>query len=206
MLLGKRLQSSAVLSASLFMLTGLFMTCLFTGCGTSDRQRVYPVKGTITLEGKAMPGGGSIAFVPLEKQIGKTAGGEIREDGSYELTTYDVGDGSMAGKFRVVITQAVAIEPREAAPDGQAPVEGSMDAIMVAPEDHIAAPYSDFDRSPLTATVEPKSNEINFDLKRKLEPEEGSPPPGVASRRSVRTPGEPLVVRHEPPVSFSGTR
>lgn len=200
MLLGKRLQLSAVLSVC------LFATCLMPGCGTSDRQRVYPVKGTITLEGKAMPGGGSIAFVPLEKQVGKTAGGEIREDGSYELTTYDTGDGSMAGKFRVVITQAVAIEPRQAVPDGQAPAEGSMDAITVAPEDYIAAVYSEFNRSPLTATVEPKSNEINFDLKRKLEPEEGSAPPGVALRSPVRMPGEVLAVRHDSPVSFSGTR
>lgn len=153
-----------------------------TGCGNSDRMPVYPVRGTIRLEGKAFPGGGSIAFLPMERQRGKTAGGEIREDGTYVLTTYSPGDGSMAGYFRVVITQATSIEPREAIPDGQKLPEGGMPSIIVSSDNLIPVGYSDAGQSPLRATVEPRSNEINFDLQRKLEGPPATTEPGVASR------------------------
>ena len=58
-----------------------------------------------------MKGGGSISFVPLGDQAGKTAGGEIKEDGTYELMTNKPGDGSMTGEFRVVIIQVTEREP-----------------------------------------------------------------------------------------------
>src|SRR5262245_14866369 len=88
--------------------------------GCSDGVTVYPVRGKVTFEGRPLPGGGSIALVPLAKQAGKAAGGEIAADGTYRLTTYKDGDGSMAGAFRVVITQVVE---REALPshDGERP-------------------------------------------------------------------------------------
>jgi len=155
---------------------------VLSGCSTSDRQRVYPVRGTITFEGKAMPGGGSIAFVPLKRQAGKAAGGEIRENGTYELTTYDPGDGSMEGEFRVVIMQEVAREPREAPRDGEKIPEGALAGIMVAEEDRIPAVYADVANSPLKAVVEPKANnEINFDIQRVVEAP-NQQPPGVAAR------------------------
>jgi hypothetical protein len=165
-------------------LVGISLVAVVAGCNNSDRQPVYPVRGTIRLEGNAMPGGGSIAFIPMEKQKGKTAGGEIRENGTYELTTYSVGDGSMAGYFRVVITQSTAMEPREAPPDGQPLPEGGMQGIAISPDDHIPAAYGDPGKSPLRATVEPSSNVLNFDLQRTLGngPGEGAMPPGVALR------------------------
>jgi len=133
-----------------------------------------------------MPGGGSIAFIPIDDtQVGKTAGGEIAENGTYVLTTYAFGDGSMEGYFRVVISQAVTIERREAIPDGQkAPKDGTT-GVMVDPENCIPAIYSDFGKSPLRATVEPRSNELNFDLQRTLEPAAGPVPRGVASRERL---------------------
>lgn len=154
---------------------------IFSGCTNSDQVPVYPVRGTIRLEGKNMPGGGSIAFIPVENRNGKTAGGQIGEDGRFVLTTYVTGDGSMEGYFRVVITQAVTVEPREPIPDGQPIPEGANAGAMVPPEFCIPAIYSDPSKSPLRATVEPRSNEINFDLQRNLEPVGGSAPPGVAS-------------------------
>jgi hypothetical protein len=130
--------------------------------GCSGQTPVYPVKGTITFEGKPMKGGGSIAFVPVGDQKGKTAGGEIGPDGSYQLMTHKPGDGSMAGDFRVVITQVTEHEP-ERTPDGKAPAKGgtSLDAA-----DRIPANYGDHQKSPVTTKVEPKSNTLDFDLKR----------------------------------------
>ena len=57
-----------------------------------------------------MKGGGAISFVPTSNQPGKAAGGEIKDDGTYELMTHKPGDGSMAGDFRVTITQ-VTVSP-----------------------------------------------------------------------------------------------
>jgi hypothetical protein len=163
-------------------LTAACLTAILAGCGDSDRQTVYPVRGTIRLEGKAMPGGGSIAFIPMEHQKGKTAGGEIRENGTYELSTYSNGDGSMAGYFRVVIIQATATEPHASIPDGQPVPKEGLQGMTVAIEDQIPAAYGDPSKSPLRATVEPTSNVLNFDLQRKLDaaPVEGDVPPGVA--------------------------
>lgn len=130
-----------------------------TGCGG---ERVYPVQGKITFEGKPLQGGGAISFVPLGKQEGKTAGGEIAEDGTYKLTTHKPDDGSMPGEFRVVVMQVVEREPVKKR-DG----EKAAQAVAAVPkEDRIPEIYGDFQKSPLTAKVEAKDNRIDFDLKR----------------------------------------
>jgi hypothetical protein len=142
---------------------GLLLSVL-AGCGPSGQVKVYPVKGKVTFVGKPMVGGGSIALIPLTNQEGKTAGGEIKEDGTYELGTYSAADGSMAGDFRVVINQVTVKEPK-ATPDGTAapPAAG----FSVAEADRIPAVYSDTQNSPLTIKVEAKPlNELDFDLKR----------------------------------------
>jgi hypothetical protein len=138
------------------------LICL--GCGPAGQVKVYPVKGKVTFEGKPLAGGGAISFVPVASQEGKTAAGEIKEDGSYELTTYEPGDGSMVGDFRVVINQVTEKEP-EPTPDGAPPPKGG--SRVVAEADRIPAIYADFQNSPLTAKVEAKSlNTLDFVLKR----------------------------------------
>jgi hypothetical protein len=150
-------------STSLVRVVAIFAGfALIAGCGSSGQVKVYPVKGLVTLEGKPMKGGGSISFVPISDQKGKTAGGTINEDGTYTVSTYKEGDGSMAGDFRVEIMQVTVKEP-EASPDGSAPKSAPSFSVPVS--DRIAPIYSDRE-SPLTAKVEPKANELNFDLKR----------------------------------------
>ncbi len=136
------------------------LVLLVTGCESCNP--VYPVTGKVTLEGKPMVGGGSIYLVPLTNQEGKAAGGEIAEDGSYKLSTYGTGDGSMVGEFRVVINQVTEKEPMNTE-DGQKAVRGELSVPMA---DRIPGIYSDSLNSPLRAKVEPKSQEINFELKR----------------------------------------
>jgi hypothetical protein len=139
--------------------------CLLTlaGCSPSGQVKVYPVKGRVMFEGKPMVGGGGITFVPKTEQAGKTPGGIINADGTYVLGTYTQDDGSMAGDFRVVIFQETVQEPKPT-PDGAPPAAAA--PATVAPADKIPAVYSSDRDTPLTAKVEPKPNEINFDLKR----------------------------------------
>lgn len=126
---------------------------ILAGCGKS----AYPVKGTVTFEGKPLWGGGSITFLPLDGQA-EPASGMIAEDGSYRLTN----SGSRPGEFRVVIVQTTQKE-RQPTPDGTpaAPIQS-------APSDEVIPEiYADHRNSPLKAKVEAKGlNEVNFELKR----------------------------------------
>ena len=149
------------------VLRGMFVLLLLLaiapGCGSSGNVKTYPVKGKVTYAGKPMVGGGSIALMPMSNQEGKTAGGEIKEDGTYELMTYVPGDGSMAGEFRVVINQTTVKEPT-ATPDGSAAPNSTIFTVPKA--DQIPLVYGDIQNSPLTAKVEAKpNNELDFDLK-----------------------------------------
>jgi len=142
----------------------LIIAVLAAGCGSSDNVTVYPVKGKITFNGKPLVGTGAISLIPTGNQAGAAAGGEITEDGTYELTTYKPGDGSMPGEFRVVIHQVVFQEGANTE-DGAA--TGSAAAPPPVPEaDRIPEIYSHPKNSPLTMKVEAKPNEINLDLKR----------------------------------------
>jgi hypothetical protein len=162
----RRIRAMSVPRYCKFLFAAAFLASAALGCGESGRVRVYPVKGKISFEGRPMAGGGSISLVPLASQAGKTAGGVINEDGTYELMTYKAGDGSMTGEFRVVITQAGEKEPPRTK-DGEAPAAATS---TVAEADRIPAIYSDSQNSPLKATVEAKAQEINFDLQRSAAP------------------------------------
>jgi hypothetical protein len=146
------------------VLKALFVLTFVAGCGPSGQVKVYPVKGRVSFEGKPMVGGGAISFVPVNDQAGKTAGGVIKPDGTYELGTYKEADGSMAGEFRVTVFQETAQE-QLATPDGTAPVATAKPDVAQA--DRIPLVYMNDRETPLRATVEAKpANEINFELKR----------------------------------------
>lgn len=155
------------LTLTVWTATGLLIAGI-CGCGAgADNVDVYPVKGTVRFEGKPMVGGGSISFIPDIGQKGKAAGGTIREDGTYELSTYEPGDGSMSGGFRVVITQTVWNEPEYAGDTDEGGGAGPEPELLVPEEDQIPVLYSNPQQSPLTATVVPApGNEIDFDLER----------------------------------------
>lgn len=134
------------------------------GCGPSGQVKVYPVQGKVMFEGKPLVGGGAISFVPLSEQAGKTAGGVIQPDGTYQLGTYKEADGSMVGEFRVTVFQETAQE-QVATPDGAAPAAAAKPAVAQA--DRIPFVYMSDRETPLRATVEAKPlNELNFELKR----------------------------------------
>ena len=134
-----------------------------SACSPSGQVKTYPVKGLITFEGKPMVGGGAISLIPTTNQPGKTAAGSIKADGTYVLGTYTEVDGSMAGEFKVVIFQETAKEG-QTAPDGSAP--SAIASTSVPAADRIPILYANDRQTPLTAKIEAKSSEINFELKR----------------------------------------
>lgn len=140
-------------------LTALLLSVFASGCSNKDKP--YKVQGKVMFNGKPMAGGGSISFVPLGKQEGKTGGGEIDANGNYTLTTHKSGDGSMAGEFRVVIIQQTEQEGENRG-DGEL---RSGSKSTVAKADRIPEVYGDHSKSPLRAKVEAKDlNVIDFTL------------------------------------------
>lgn len=93
------------------------MALALAGCGASDRLETASVRGTVTLDGRpyTQPGG-SVLFFP--EGMGKTATGTIASDGTFELSTYEIGDGAVVGKHRVAVMPPAPVT--DEATEGQA--------------------------------------------------------------------------------------
>ena len=74
------------------------------GCGgESDGPHIgvtVPIKGKITYKGQPLTQGG-IRFEP--EDAGREAYGDIKSDGTFELTTFKAGDGAVPGVHRVAV-------------------------------------------------------------------------------------------------------
>jgi hypothetical protein len=90
------------------ILAALFVGGLpaLVGCGKSGPERVpvFPVEGTVTLEGKPMPG----AIIVLHPKSGARSDvpaprAQIKSDGSFRFTTYDADDGAPPGDYVATI-------------------------------------------------------------------------------------------------------
>ncbi|MCC7418788.1 MAG: hypothetical protein IT428_00765 [Planctomycetaceae bacterium] len=154
-----------------WMAAGCFMALAGGGCGGNNQFPVARVSGKVTLEGKPLPGGGSISFIPTASGEGKAAGGEIKPDGTYMLSTYGTGDGALLGKHRVEVRQNLTLEPAvwpEAPKDGEPPrgLKPTKPEVKVPETDRIPPIYAS-SSSPLTAEVEKSTSDLNFDLKKK---------------------------------------
>jgi hypothetical protein len=77
------------------------------GCGSSqdpNRLKVFPAKGQIAFLGKQVGG----AFVVLHPKASSSSEvvrprGNVHEDGTFSLTTYDADDGAPAGEYKVTV-------------------------------------------------------------------------------------------------------
>ena len=124
----------------------------FTGCGKTP-EKLYPVVGTVTVDGKPLDGG-TVQFEMLEQgeASGKvyTSSSEISEDGSYELSTFDK-PGAPAGEHRVWVTPYFAAMPDKLGVNNQrrSPI----------PKKYMLPTTTD-----LTYTVSEGDNEIDVDV------------------------------------------
>lgn len=94
-----------------FKHTGIFLIVLVTwlvagGCGSGHPAPTYPVTGRVQFaDGKPLNTGGIILFqsLPNGEQASYDARGSIAEDGTFQLSTFEEGDGAVAGKHRVLV-------------------------------------------------------------------------------------------------------
>lgn len=128
-------------------LTVLLVSLLLTGCGGDDGsalqlpEKLIPVTGQVTLDGKPLPGALVLFLPPADQEPWREARGVTDQQGNYELIYYGEHKGTVPGEHEVRITAR--------APDD---IEK-----QIVPEKYNA-------KSSLKETVTPETTKINFAL------------------------------------------
>ena len=140
------------------------LVALPLGCGGDpSKPKLGRVSGTVTYKGEPVTKG-VVSFVPAGGpgvETGQPAAGEIGSDGSYELTTFDEGDGAVLGEH-VVLVQAVEMDP--SIEGGSMPIPDAQGRLNIKPPKHLVPEkYSKAETSPLRFTVAEGSN--TYDIK-----------------------------------------
>lgn len=126
------------------------------GCGGDGKLSVYPVSGTVLLNGKPLEGA-SVCFYPKDEAVvaAKTPlpQGTTDASGKFQLKTYEENDGAPAGEYGVSIVRMEV-------------VTDSDDPEQIVERDRLKGKYADVDQAGLTATVQEDATEVPaFDLK-----------------------------------------
>ncbi len=114
----RREQRASAGFVELSVLMAVMLGLLLTGCsgGSSvERVPVYRVSGTVTHEGR-FPENALVLFHPATRANDQTPNpsGRVQADGTYELTTYENGDGAPEGDYVVTVVWQQLVD----APDG----------------------------------------------------------------------------------------
>ena len=86
------------------IMAGAALVFVGVSCSKSDRIPVFPVQGTVLLDGKPV----AHAFVVFHP-LGNTGPGDLHpraqadQDGTFVLSTYESDDGAPAGEYRVTV-------------------------------------------------------------------------------------------------------
>lgn len=153
---------------SVASLVVLLISAGCSGGGDPNAQPTYAVSGQVNFQGAGL-GGATVVFIPANSSKGVVARGLTESDGSFELTTYENGDGAAAADYKVTIIKIG--EPTANAGGGShgadaAPGATSHDAkASAASNSVIAEKYARADESGLTATVTAGGdNSFTFDV------------------------------------------
>jgi hypothetical protein len=127
-------------------LTALIGTALVC-CSCSSAARLQPVRGKVLVDGQP-PEGAVVVFHPVDQSAAdaRRPVGRVEADGTFTLSTFNVGAGAPAGQYVVAISRA------------RAPSE----SVTTTAKDSVQPPpkYGDARSSPLRATVTVGPNEI----------------------------------------------
>lgn len=131
------------------------------GCSGGDREvlDVFPVTGTVRLDGQAI-GGVSIVLVPQGDARGRGGHAVSDEAGNFSLVSEGNRKGVPAGTYRVLFSKLTM-------PDGS-PLPRDVMAADVGAENILPARYNDPEQTPIEVTVTAGENApLQFDLQSK---------------------------------------
>lgn len=119
---------------------------LGAGCGG---PQAHPVSGKVLLASGEPASGGVVEF-RITNSDGEmvNAHGEIQSDGTFDLTTFDEGDGALEGEHEVIVVPPT-------------PGEGVTAAGLLFP-----VRYASYETSGLRFKVDPEPNEITIELEK----------------------------------------
>lgn len=143
------------------------------GCAESHRTGGPPThKATATVVWKGEPvEGANVVFAPLDEAQGVAAYGRTDRNGVVELTTFENGDGAVAGSYRVTVTKLeqrmpdVPAELKETDPNRYDDLMIEAGKNAGPPVHLLPAKYASSNTTDLTAEVrEGGENSFQFEL------------------------------------------
>jgi len=145
--------SVAMLRPFLSGSVALLVLLALPGCAKKNEFETAEVTGAVLYNGEPLKIG-SLLFVPVGG--GPTAQANITESGTYSMGTYELADGAILGKHKVMIT-ALTSPGGSGLPEDA--INGNSAAVSVIPEK-----FGNLERSGLEVEVAPGGNTITFDL------------------------------------------
>ncbi len=139
------------------LLVGLLATAWVAGCGSSSAPKTIKAQGKVTFDGKSL-GVGRVIFQPVKPAEGcpsRPAIGSLQADGSFELSSFQPGDGLVPGEYQIAVNTQTS---------GPTPENPNAPEVWAAPRR-----YGNPATSGLSATVPADARhtlEFNFNLKK----------------------------------------
>lgn len=124
----------------------LIVAACAVGC-TDSGERTYPVRGIVRFPDGNVLRDGSIEFEIMGRDKPVTARGTIGPDGSFELGTFELDDGALPGKHRVVVFADYMIGSGAERPG-------------LIPEQRLHPKHRSYRESGLVYEVKPEQNQI----------------------------------------------
>lgn len=87
------------------LLATLFALSVVAGCGSASAPKTVKVHGKVTFQGKPLTVG-RVVFQPAKPAAGypsRPASGSLQADGSFEMSSFQSGDGVVPGEYQVGI-------------------------------------------------------------------------------------------------------
>lgn len=143
----------------LSLVAGLGLVYHLSGCSADPNMpKLGKVSGKVSYQGKPLDAG-RVVFTPVAGKGGESdqgASGEINSDGSYEMTTFNTGDGVVLGQHIVTVVVQKGEMPK---PDANGHIN------YVLPKNATPAKYATADKSPLRCTVVAEGMTFDIELK-----------------------------------------
>jgi hypothetical protein len=138
-----------------------FLLVAVAGCGGDSRPAAVPTGGKVAYRKSTIPVGALVVFHPTDPATEKVIGGKpfakVKDDGTFELTTYSEGDGAPPGEY------GITIDWRGAPKAGAAPADDG--EVRSGGPSKLAPKYSN-PRQPFTKVTVKKgdANRFTFDV------------------------------------------